>query len=297
VAESSSQFFRDVNIVVVGGSAGLGRQYCLDLGKAGARVVVAARSEAAIAVVEEICAAGGIATACQADARQGDRIVETALAAYGRIDGMIINAGITRDRSFGKMSSDDWTEVLSVHVDGAFSCARAVWAPMSEQRHGHILLTTSGAGMHGNFGQSNYAAAKGAIIGLTRSLALEGASRNIRVNAIAPMALTGMTERVFDAELRAALKPEHVSPVALALVHPSSTETGAIIETGGGWVGKMRWERSKGVRLPDMSAESLLAHWNDASRFDEEADHPQTTTDSLNAALGRRSNSKDDKQG
>lgn len=294
---SSNQFFRDVSIVVVGGSAGLGRQYCLDLGKAGARVVVAARSDAAIAVVEEIRTAGGIATACQADARQGERIVETALAAYGRIDGMIVNAGVTRDRSFGKMSSDDWTEVLSIHVDGAFSCARAAWAPMSEQRQGHILLTTSGAGMHGNFGQSNYAAAKGAIIGLTRSLALEGASRNIRVNAIAPMALTGMTEKVFDAELRAALKPEHVSPVALALVHPSSTETGAIIETGGGWVSKMRWERSKGVRLPGMSAESLLAHWNEMGRFDEEADHPQTTLDSLNATLGHRSISKDGKQG
>lgn len=282
----SAQLFRDVNVVVVGGSAGLGRQYCIDLARVGARVVVAGRSNAVNQVVEQICGAGGAAIACIADAREGERIVEAALTAYGRIDAMIVNAGITRDRSFAKMSKEDWSEVLSIHVDGAFSCARAVWGPMSQQQSGRILFTTSGAGMHGNFGQCNYAAAKGAIIGLMRSLAFEGAPRNIKVNAIAPMALTAMTERIFDDKLRAALKPELVSPVALALIHPHSTETGAIIETGGGWISKMRWERSKGVRLPDISVETVLAHWGEISRFDEAADYPQTIMDCLYAALG-----------
>ena len=176
----SEASFAGASAVVVGGGAGLGRQYCLDLARHGARVLVVGRGESAAAVTREIVATGGDAVACVADARDGDRIVKGALAAFGRIDALIVNAGIVRDRSFAKMSREEWSEVLSVHVDGAFSCARAAWEPMSKQGGGAILFTTSGAGMHGNFGQANYAAAKGAILGLARSLALEGASRKIR---------------------------------------------------------------------------------------------------------------------
>lgn len=287
MAREGGGLFAGSSVAVVGGGAGLGRQYCLDLGKAGARVLVAGRSDTINGVVAEIQAAGGIAVACQADARDGQRVVDAALSNHGRIDALIVNAGVVRDRTFAKMSEEDWKDVLSIHVDGAFACARAAWEPMSAQRSGHILLTTSGAGMHGNFGQANYAAAKGAIVGLTRSLAIEGASRNIRVNAIAPMARTAMTESVFTPELRTALRPEDVSAVALALIHPRSNETGAVIEAGGGWVGKMRWERSKGVRFANISAEDVLSRWSDIAHFDDEADYPQTTADSLTAALGR----------
>ncbi len=282
----SEASFASASVVVVGGGAGLGRQYCLDLARHGARVLVVGRGDSAATVTREIVAAGGDAVSCVADARDGDRISAAALAAFGRIDGLIVNAGIVRDRSFGKMSREEWSEVLSVHVDGAFSCARAAWEPMSEQGGGAILFTTSGAGMHGNFGQANYAAAKGAILGLTRSLALEGASRKIRVNAIAPMALTAMTERVFPEPLRTALRAEHVSPIACALVHPRGTETGAIIETGGGWASAMRWERSAGVRFAPPDVESVLSRWGEVRSFEAGSDHPQTTADSLSAAMG-----------
>ena len=198
---ASDRMFDGTTVVVTGGGAGLGRQYCLDLGRAGANVVVAGRGGSAAAVAAEIRAEGGGAVACVADVRDGQRIIDCALATYGRVDGVIVNAGIVRDRSFGKLTTEDWSEVLSVHIDGAVACAKAVWGPMSGQKSGRILFTTSGAGMHGNFGQANYAAAKGAIIGLTRSLAIEGAARGIYVNAIAPMATTAMTSldpRVFQ---------------------------------------------------------------------------------------------------
>jgi NAD(P)-dependent dehydrogenase (short-subunit alcohol dehydrogenase family) len=258
----------------------------VDLARHGARVLVVGRGESAAAVTREITAAGGDAVACVADARDGERIAGAALAAFGTIDALIVSAGVVRDRSFGKMSREEWSEVLSVHVDGAFSCAHAAWAPMTKQGGGAILFTTSGAGMHGNFGQANYAAAKGAILGLTRSLALEGAPRKIRVNAIAPMALTAMTERVFPEPLRAALRVEHVSPIALALVHPSSPETGAIVETGGGWASTMRWERSAGVRFAPLDLEHVLSRWPEVRSFASGSDHPQTTADSLRAAMG-----------
>jgi NAD(P)-dependent dehydrogenase (short-subunit alcohol dehydrogenase family) len=289
VREIFDKIFQGINVAVVGGSAGIGRQYCIDLGKLGANVLVVGRSALTNTVAEEIVTSGGAATLCVADAREGERIVAAILKAYGRIDGLIVNAGFVRDRAFAKMSQEEWDDVLSVHVGGAFACARAVWRPMSEQRSGHILFTTSGAGMHGNFGQANYAAAKGAIIGLTRSLAIEGATRNIKVNAIAPMARTSMTEHVFDPELRAALRPEDVSPVALALVHPRSLETGAIIEAGGRWASKMRWQRSAGVRFDGPSVEQVLSSWSEITRFDADADFPATVADSLAAAMGRRS--------
>lgn len=285
MAEKRGNDFSGLSVVVVGGGAGLGRQYCLDLGIQGAQVTVVGRGAAAAEVAEEIVAGGGIATAVIADAREGERIIDAAIVAYGTIDALIVNAGIVQDSSFAKMSKDAWAEVLSVHVDGSFACAKAAWGPMREKSAGHILLTTSGAGMHGNFGQANYAAAKGAIIGLTRSLAVEGASRNIRVNAIAPMARTSMTEAIFDPALRAGLRPEDVSPVALALVHPSFTETGVVVETGGGWVSKMRWERSQGVRFTDIDMGQVLAYWTEIARFDEAADYPTTTADSLGAAM------------
>lgn len=277
--------FDDLSVAVIGGGQGLGRRYALDLGARGARVLVVSRSASAETVAAEIVAACGTAVACVADARDGEAIVAATLAAFGRIDALLVNAGITRDRGFGKMTAEDWDEVTSIHLDGAFACAKAAWQPMIDGGGGAMLFTTSGAGMHGNFGQANYAAAKAGIMGLAKSLAREGARHRIRVNAIAPMALTAMTEGVFTPELKAALSTDSVSPVALALLHPSATATGQVIETGGGWASAMRWERSEGVRFDDISVEGVLAAWDRITDFSDGVQYPDSIADSLAGAM------------
>ncbi len=274
-------------VVVVGGGQGIGRQYCRDLGLAGARVVVASRSANADLVADDVRAAGGTAAAIVADARDGDAIVAGALAAFGHIDALIVNAGIVRDRSFARMTAEDWREVIDVHLNGSFACARAAWAPMKAAGGGAILLTTSGAGMHGAFGQANYAAAKGGMIGLAKTLAIEGERANIRVNAIAPMAQTAMTDAVFPDDLKARLRTEDLSPFALALIHPDCDLTGAVIETGGGWAAAMRWERSVGIRLSRPDPAAALAALSAAADFTRGSDSPSSTADSLGAAMGR----------
>lgn len=276
-------------VIVTGAGRGLGRRYALDLAASGARVVVTARDEPAAAeVVDLIRTRAGSAVAAVADARDGERPVEVALAEFGRVDALIVNAGAVRDRSFLKMTGADWQEVLDVHLGGAYAACVAVWPHLMAQRSGAILLTTSGAGLHGNFGQANYAAAKAGVIGLAKTLAVEGARRGVRANALAPMATTGMTEGVFDERLAAALPPEGVSPFALALIHRSCELTGQVVEAGGGWASVLRWERSAGIRLPAdrIDPAAVAARWTDLTRFDAGSDHPSTTADALAAAAG-----------
>ena len=277
----SPDFAGDV-VIVTGAGAGLGRRYAIDLGAAGARVVVNARTAAAAgAVVDEIRDEGGSAVAAVADARDGAHLAATALERFGRIDALIVNAGSVRDRTFLKMAADEWSEVVDVHLGGAYAGCAAVWPHLMEQRSGAIVLTTSGAGMHGNFGQANYAAAKAGVIGLAKALAIEGARRGVRVNALAPMAATAMTDGILDERMAAALPPEAVSPVALALAHRSCPLTGEVVEAGGGWASVLRWERSAGIRFRDAAS----VDWPELTRFDEGADHPSSTADSLAPAV------------
>ncbi len=281
----SLDFAGDV-VIVTGAGAGLGRRYALDLGASGARVVVNARDgSAAAAVVAAIRDAGGAAVAAVADAREGQRLAAVALSEFGRIDALVVNAGVVRDRTFARMTVAEWSEVLDVHLGGAYTGCAAVWPHLTD-RGGSVVLTTSGAGLHGNFGQANYAAAKAAVIGLAKSLAIEGERRGVRVNAVAPMASTGMTRDVFDDRLAAALPTEGVSPVVLALAHRSCPLTGQVVETGGGWVSVLRWERSAGVRFDpgELDAAAVAAGWPRITRFDGRADHPTTTAESLAAA-------------
>lgn len=277
-------------VAVTGAGSGLGRHYALDLAAAGARVVVHARREsAAHEVTAEIQAAGGDAVASVGDSGDGEQIVRSALHAFGRVDALVVNAGGVLDRTFQRMSEPEWSEVLTVHLEGARRCAAAVWPMMLEQGSGRLLFTTSGAGLHGNLGQANYAAAKAGIIGLTKTLAIEGTRYGVTANAVAPMAHTPMTQDIFDVDLRDGLRPEQVSAVVVALVHSSCPLTGAVVETGGGWVSALRWERSAGVRFePDaVSPDAVAARWDEIVRFGADADHPSTTADALNAAMGR----------
>ncbi len=260
-------------IVVVGASRGLGRQYAADLARAGARLVLTGRGDGVDAVAAAIRQHGGSAVAVRCDIRDPMPFVDAALAEYGAIDGLVVNAGVVRDRSFAKMSAEEWSEVIDVHLGGSFACAKAVWGPMTARGRGSIILTTSGAGMHGAFGQANYAAAKGGIIGLMKTLAIEGERVGIRANAIAPMASTEMTDGVFSDRMKHGLRPDQISPFLLALLDPRSTRTGEIVECGGGWGAQMRWQRSAGDRAT-------------AAPFGPEFDLPATTADSLGAALG-----------
>jgi NAD(P)-dependent dehydrogenase (short-subunit alcohol dehydrogenase family) len=192
-----------------------------DLGGARDGAVGTGSVTAAQAVVEEIRAAGGEAIANGAsvtDFAAVQTMVAEAMAKWGRVDILVNNAGILRDKSFAKMEIADFALVVDVHLMGAVNCSKAVWAIMNEQKYGRIVMTTSSSGLYGNFGQSNYGAAKMALVGLMQTLSIEGAKNDIRVNCLAPTAATRMTEGLMSEEVLAALKPEAVVPAMLVLV-------------------------------------------------------------------------------
>ena len=272
--------------VVTGAGNGLGRAHALLLGSRGAKVVVndlggshtgqGKSSAAADKVVAEIKAMGGEAVANYDSVEDGDKIVKTAIDAFGRIDILVNNAGILRDVSFAKMTQDDWDLVYRVHVLGAFRCTHAAWPYMRDQKYGRIIMTASAAGIYGNFGQANYAMAKLGLVGFAQTLAIEGRKNNVLCNVIAPIAGSRMTETVLPPELVAALSPEYVSPLVAKLCHESSEETGGLFEVGGGFYAKLRWERAAGkmYRLGrPVSIEDLEQAWSTITSF-ENATHP-----------------------
>jgi NAD(P)-dependent dehydrogenase (short-subunit alcohol dehydrogenase family) len=232
--------------IVTGAGGGLGRQHALALAARGAKVVVndlggsrdgsGSSVSAAQAVVDEIKAAGGEAIANGAsvtDFAAVQAMVQQAVDAWGRVDILVNNAGILRDKSFAKMELADFKLVMDVHLMGAVNCTKAVWALMNEQKYGRIVMTTSSSGLYGNFGQSNYGAAKMALVGLMQTLSIEGAKNNIRVNCLAPTAATRMTEDLMPAEVLEALKPEGVVPAMLVLA-AQDAPTRAILCAGAG---------------------------------------------------------------
>lgn len=248
--------------IVTGAGGGLGRQHALALAARGAKVVVndlgGARDgsggslSAAESVVAEIRAAGGEAIANGASVTDFEAVqamVQQAIDAWGRVDILVNNAGILRDKSFAKMEIADFRTVVDVHLMGAVHCCKAVWPHMTEQKYGRILMTTSSSGLYGNFGQSNYGAAKLALVGLMQTLALEGAKNNIHVNSLAPTAATRMTEGLMPPQVLEALKPEAVVPAMLVLVSEDaptrttlcagagSVEAAYITLTQGAWIG------------------------------------------------------------
>ncbi len=229
--------------IVTGAGGGLGREHALLLAKRGAKVVINDLSTGvdggpspSEAVVSQIVAGGGEAMANHASVADQDQVqamVAVAMERWGRIDILVNNAGILRDKSFAKMDLDDFRLVLNVHLMGSVYCTKAVWDIMRAQNYGRIVLTTSSSGLYGNFGQSNYGAAKMALVGLMQTLAIEGQKNNVRVNCIAPTAATRMMEGLLAPELVAALRPELVSPGVLALV-AEDAPTRTILCAGGG---------------------------------------------------------------
>lgn len=212
--------FKDRVAIITGAGGGLGRQHALALAARGAKVLVNDLGPAAETVAAEIRATGGEALANQAsvtDAVAVQAMVQQAMDAWGRVDILVNNAGILRDKSFAKMEVADFELVLNVHLMGAVYCCKAVWPIMNEQKYGRIIMTTSSSGLYGNFGQSNYGAAKMALVGLMQTLSIEGAKNDIRVNCLAPTAATQMTAGLMPEAVLAALKPEAVVPALLVL--------------------------------------------------------------------------------
>jgi NAD(P)-dependent dehydrogenase (short-subunit alcohol dehydrogenase family) len=278
--------FDDRVVVITGAGNGLGRTYALEMGKRGARVVVndlggsafgdGADKAAADVVVDEIKAGGGEAVANYDSVTDGDKIVQTAMDSFGKIDVVINNAGILRDKTFHKMEEQDWDLIYDVHVRGAFKVSHAAWPYMRDQNYGRMIFTASAAGIYGNFGQTNYAMAKLGLHGMSQTLALEGRSKNIMVNTIAPIAGSRLTETVMPQELVDALKPEFIMPLVVKLCDENSQETGGLYEVGAGWVGKVRWERSKGHSFSvseGFTAEDVNDAWDEIVDFTD-ADHP-----------------------
>ena len=272
-------------VIVTGAGGGLGRCHALEFARRGAKVVVndlggsvdgsGGSSEAADKVVEEIKAAGGEAmsngSSVTDDAGVSNMVSQT-MDAYGRIDVLVNNAGVLRDKSFAKMEIADFDFVVDVHLFGTMKPTKAVWPIMKEQGYGRILVTSSSSGLYGNFGQSNYGAAKLAVVGFINTLKLEGQKDNIHVNALAPVAWTRMTSNLMPPEMEDALAPEQVTP-AVVFMCSEQAPTGKIICAGAGAYATAQIVETRGLYLGAApTAEDVADNWEQISKLDDQAE-------------------------
>ncbi len=266
--------------VITGAGGGLGRQHALLLASRGAFLVIndlggsvdgsGSDASAAQKVVDEIVAAGGEAVANHdsvSTPEGGEAIIKTAVDAYGRVDIVINNAGILRDKTFHNMTPDLVDAVIDVHLRGAFNVTRPAWILMREQKYGRIISTSSAAGIFGNFGQANYGAAKMGLVGFTRVLAQEGAKHNIKANAIAPLALTRMTEALLG-PLGEKLEPGLISPIVAWLSHEDCDVSGEVYSVGGGRVARVFIGETPGYFKRDLTLEDIRDNWEQIRNTD-----------------------------
>ena len=287
--------------IVTGAGGGLGREYALALGRRGAKVLVndlggardgtGGSSSAAEKVVQEIEAAGGEAMANPASVTERDaveKMVAQVMDRWGRVDILVNNAGVLRDKSFAKMTLDDFQFVLDVHLMGSVNCTKAVWQHMREANYGRIVMTGSSTGLYGNFGQTNYGAAKLGLVGFMKSLAHEGAKNNVHVNSIIPVAGTRMTEDIMPEEMLKIYAPEKVAP-ALVFLASEDAPTGAILGAGAGGFHAAHVTLTKGVMLKEeeRTAETIAARWDEITDRGGET-VPQSGAEQGQLVMGRQ---------
>lgn len=274
--------FDDQVVIVTGAGAGLGRSHALQFAARGAKVVVndfgggadgtGGASGPAEAVAQEIRNAGGEAIANGADVSdmgQVEAMVAQAMAEWGRVDVMVANAGILRDKSFSKMEMADFAKVVNVHLIGSANCARAVWPVMRERSYGRIVFTTSSSGLFGNFGQANYGAAKTGMVGLMNVLQIEGEKYGIHVNTLSPTAVTRMTEDLISGPAKEVLTPESISPGVLFLASKDGPKR-TILGAGGGCFARIYVLETEGVALSgdDLTPEGVAASFEEISSME-----------------------------
>lgn len=286
--------------IVTGAGRGLGRSYAILLAQLGARVVVNNRTaEKAYEVVAEIMRSGYTAVADAHDVyRDGDKVVRTALDHFGRLDIVINNAGQLRDRTFSKMTSEEWEDVINTHLHGTFRVTKAAWPTMVQQGYGRIVMVSSQSAVAGNIGQSNYSAAKGAVVSLAQTLALEGAKSGIVVNAVATAGLTRMTEQLGT---HTNFPPERTALGMAYFCHEDCADSGGFWRVAGGTIHKFRWQASNPQTFDADSLDGdqasvrftmLAASIHKAACFDEHPTYPQVTKHGQVPRLRQIGNSK-----
>ena len=292
--------------IVTGAGGGLGRAHALELARRGAKVVVndlggavdgtGGSSAAAEGVVAEVKSAGGTAIANGAsvtDEAGVAHLVRQTLDAFGRIDVVVANAGILRDKSFAKMEVKDFAAVMDVHVMGTVKPLKAVWQLMRDQQYGRIVVTTSSTGLYGNFGQANYGAAKLALIGLMNTLKIEGMKDNIKVNAICPVAATRMTENLMPPQMLEQLKPDFVTP-AVVFLASEDAPTGVILTAGAGVFSAAEMIETSGINLGHAAtADTIAESWPRISDFST-AKHYSTGAEQVAKIFDRLRDNKDE---
>jgi NAD(P)-dependent dehydrogenase (short-subunit alcohol dehydrogenase family) len=287
MSDADSYGLKGRTALITGAGGGLGRCHALLFAKHGANVVVndlggsasgeGAAATAADKVVAEIKAAGGNAVTNHdsvADPAGADNMVKTALDSFGSIDIVVNNAGILRDKSFVKMTDGDWDIIFEVHVKGAYLVTHAAWPHMRENKFGRVIVTASASGIYGNFGQSNYSAAKMALVGFGQTLALEGDKYNIKTNVIAPVAMSRMTEAIMPENVHEMLKPEFVSPLVVYLCSENCDANGEVYEVGAGNFARIETLRAEGLRIKpegdtEITVDQVAEAWDKINDMSE----------------------------
>jgi 3-hydroxyacyl-CoA dehydrogenase/3a,7a,12a-trihydroxy-5b-cholest-24-enoyl-CoA hydratase len=285
VKGSEQMRFDDNVVLITGASRGLGKAYARCIADAGALVAVnsTGRDNRGQQVVDEIAAAGGEAIHVPGNVEKSADLINAVVDACGQIDAVVHNAGFVQDKTLRKMSSEQWDAVLDVHLKSAFGLTQAAWPHFESRGGGRVVFLSSASGLYGNFGQANYAAAKAGMYGLCRTIAIEGAKSNIRCNCVAPFGATEMNSANMPEDFKATIKTEFVAPLIGYLAHPDCSETGSLFEASAGAYKKLRWERSKGLRLDTskpLSIDDIAARWEEIVDFSV-SEHPADMSESL----------------